>query len=168
MALDYNEVAADGVTYDQCGIDLTGEVDIYGQQVPDFNSGWTQVFKFQAILYTILVCMTVLSFVALFIPGVSVVLLLCVNCAIIPALAAIILTGIRRMNLDGSKCARSLAITEPDTGATFADNGATLRALFIAQCVMYLPTLCCLNCGFKMTLWGDLVNADQGTGFFKQ
>ena len=41
VARDYNEAAVDGATYDQCGIDVTGEVDISGDLQPAFESGWT-------------------------------------------------------------------------------------------------------------------------------
>ena len=58
---------------------------------------------------------------------------------------AMIVTGIRRLDVDGEYCATSTAISEPDTGATFADNAKTLRALFIAQCAMFIPTCCCFN-----------------------
>ena len=58
---------------------------------------------------------------------------------------AMIVTGIRRLDVDGEYCATSTAISEPDTGATFADNATALKTLFIAQCIMYIPTLCCFN-----------------------
>ena len=148
---DYNESAVDGMTYDQCGFERTGEVDIYGQPLPAFESGWTQVFRFQRILYTIMLSMAASTILSLCIPMISAFCMCCVNCAACPLVAAMILTGIRRLNADGETCAESLAIVEED-GTTFSDNGATLRALFIAQCVMYIPTLCCFNCSLMLSL----------------
>ena len=111
--------------------------------------------------------MTATSLLALCIPGVSAVLMCCGNCTICPLVAAMILTGIRRLNDNGALCAQSTAISEADTGATFEDNGATMRALFIAQCVMYIPTFCCFNFGFQFSLVGDAANNQHGTGVFQ-
>ena len=139
VALDYDENAVDGMTYDQCGIDWSDEVDIYGQPRPLYESGWTVVFKFQAILYTILLCMSSLALLGLCIPGISCCLMCGMTLSYCPTLAAIILTGIRLLNDNGKLCARSTAISDADTGATFKDNGETMRALFIAQCVLFIP-----------------------------
>ena len=125
----------------------SGEVDIQGELLPAFESGWTQVFKFQAIFYTVFVPIACLSLLGLFYAHALLASVTCVNVAMCVLAAAMILTGVRRLNADGQLCANSTAVSEPDTGATFADNATTLRALFIAQCVMYLPTCCCFNIG---------------------
>ena len=70
--------------------------------------------------------------VSLVFPFVSAVCMCCVNCSSIALLGAIIMTGIKRLNEDGKLCAESTAISNVETGETFADNGATMRALFIA------------------------------------
>ena len=127
----------------------------------EFDSGWTQVFKFNAIIYTVILTMSGVSLLALAVPGLSAGILCCTNCAILPLIAAMILTGIRRLNTDGDLCASSPAISDAETNETFADNGATLKALFIAQCVLYLPMLCCFNCGFQLTFIGDIANYEE-------
>ena len=143
VALDYNEAAVDGASYDQCGLVDRREVDIQGELLPAFESGWTQVFKFQAILYTVLVFGACLSLLGLFYPHALLASVTCVSVAMCLLAAAIIMTGVRRLNADGQLCADSTAVSEPGTGATFKDNAKTLRALFIAQCVLYFPT-----CGY--------------------
>ena len=145
VALDYNEAAVDGLTYDQCGIDWSEEVDVYGRPRALYESGWTLVFKFQAILYMTLLCMSGLSLLALCIPGISCCLMCGMGCSYCPTIAAIILTGVRLLN-DNHLCRRSTAVSDADTGATFADNGETMRALWIAQCVLFLPTFYVLGC----------------------
>ena len=96
VALTYNETAVEGLTYDQCGKDMTGE-----HWMRDYESGWTQVFKFQAILNMIFLCISGLSLFAMCVPGVSCCLMCCGNCLGCPMLAAIILTGIRGLNSNG-------------------------------------------------------------------
>ena len=94
------------------------------------------MFKFNAILYAILMSIAATSMLCLWVPGCSCALMCCNICGMLPLLAAIITTGIRRLNSNGSVCAYSTAIVDPVTGETFADNGATMKALFIAQCVL--------------------------------
>ena len=122
--------------------------------MPAFDSGWTQVFKFHAILYTMIIPMTCLSLIGSCIPQASQASMFCVNWSMCLLVVAMIVTGIRRFNVDGEYCATSTAISEPDTGATFADNATALRTLFIAQCIMYIPTLCCFNFAHIYTFFG--------------
>ena len=107
VATAYNEVALDEKhLYDNCGFepDLAA-VDALGNPVASFETGWTQVFKFQAIMYTIIVTLTSLAVLVLFVPTASGFCLLCVNCAICPLIAAIIMTGVRVLNTNGKVCA---------------------------------------------------------------
>ena len=84
------------------------------------------------MLYAIMISITSCSMVSLVLPAVSAVCMCCVNCSIIPLIGAIVMTGVRRLNDDGKLCAASTAISSVETGETFAENGATMRALFIA------------------------------------
>ena len=145
VAVAYNEASVDGTTYDQCGIALTVQTDINDEILPDYESGWTQVFHFQAMLYTMIVVMSCVSLIPI-----SYVLYstwICVNCTMCLAIPAMIVTGMKRLGENGELCALSTAISEPDTGATFADNATMMENLFKAQCVMYILTCCCFNIG---------------------
>ena len=160
-ALDYDDNAVDGMTYDQCGINWSDDVDAYGRPLEPYESGWTLVFKFQAVLYTILLCMGSLALLGMCIPGISCCLMCGMLCSYCPTIAAIILTGIRLLNDNGQLCASSTAISDADTGATFKDNGETMRALWIAQCVLFIPTTCAIMFGMQVTLMGDVANLEE-------
>ena len=141
---------------------------MFGNPVGLYTSGWTQVFKFQAILYAIIVSLTAFSVLVLWLPVVSGVCMCCVNCAVCPLVAAIILTGVRVLNSNGKTCTYSQAISDVETGETFSDNGATMKALFIAQCALHIPTLICFNVGLQLTFYGDAANASEKTGIMQQ
>ena len=104
-ATAYNELALDDTAYDQCAfVPVVGELDRLGNPVAPYSSGWTQVFKFQAIMYTIIVSLTGAAVLVLFVPTASGFCLLCVNCAICPLVAAIIMTGVRVIGSNGKEC----------------------------------------------------------------
>ena len=148
VATAYNATAIDNEhLYDNCAYEPSTELDRLGNPVGAYESGWTQVFKFQAIMYTIIVSLTGAAVLVLCVPAASGFCLLCVNCAICPLIAAIIMTGIRVLNTNGKECAIQTAISDPLTGETFADNGATAKALFITQCALHIPTVICFNVG---------------------
>ena len=148
-ATAYTELAIDNKhTYDQCAFEpVVGELDRLGNPVAPYSSGWTQVFKFQAIMYTIIVSLISAAVLVLCVPVMSGCCLLCVNCAICPLIAAIIMTGVRVLSSNGKECSYQHAISNPETGETFADNWSTAKALFIAQCALHIPTLICFNVG---------------------
>ena len=104
-ATAYNELALPDNFYDQCAfVPVVGELDRLGNPVAPYSSGWTQVFKFQAIMYTIIVSLTGAAVLVLFVPTASGFCLLCVNCAICPLVAAIIMTGVRVIGSNGKEC----------------------------------------------------------------
>ena len=148
-ATAYNELAIDDKhMYDQCAFEpVVGELDRLGNPVAPYSSGWTQVFKFQAIMYTIIVSLLGAGLVVLCVPVMSCFCLICVNCAICPMVAALIMTGIRVLNTNGKECSYQQAISNPETGETFADNWSTAKALFIAQCALHIPIIICFNVG---------------------
>ena len=51
------------------------------------------------------------------------------------------MTGIYRFLLEGNLCA--VITDEVSTGVTFADDANLLKALFNAQCIMYVPLIFC-------------------------
>ena len=142
VAKTYDAAAIDGSTYDGCGIATTGQIDVIADQ-GSFESGWTQVFAFNAIVYAISIAFAGIALVTLWIPMCSACIICGNACLFFPLLAALIMTGIRRLNTTGSLCAYSASISDPATAETFADNGATMKALFIAQCVLQIPMFCC-------------------------
>lgn len=121
-----------GFTYDNCGI-----VREEGSLKGEFTTGWTQVYKFNAIMYTIIVCFAFCGMFCLAVPMASCCGVCCIQIAIFPLIVAIIITGVRTLNATGKACSLSTEIVSE--GVTFGDNGATLKALFITQCVMHVP-----------------------------
>ena len=55
------------------------------------------------------------------------------------------MTGIYRFLLEGNLCA--VITDEVSTGVTFADDANLLKALFNAQCIMYVPLIICFTAG---------------------
>ena len=152
-AAAYDENAANTLTYDQCG-------GVFGEEDLVKATGWTQAFKFQAILYTIMVTIYSVSILSLCIPFVNQCIMCCQICTICPMVAAIILTGVRRLNTSGSVCAANTTdIVDTETGDTFATNGQTMKAIFIAQCVMYLPTVIAASVSIQLSIMGEAMNA---------
>ena len=99
------------------------------------------------------------SILSLAIPFVNQCIMCCQICTICPMIAAIILTGVRRLNMTGKVCAANATeVVDPESGDTFATNGQTMKALFIAQCVMYIPTLICTFGSIQMSIMGETMN----------
>ena len=128
--VQYDALDTAPTNYDGCGLDST-EVPAYLVNGM-IETGWTQVFRFNAIMYTIIVSFVGVAMLCLAVPACSGVTLCCAFCAVTPLFAAIILTGVRRFNSNGDLCASSTAISNSETLETFMDNAATLKALFIA------------------------------------
>ena len=101
VAKTYDAAAIDGSTYDECGIDTTGQIDVFGNQV-SFKSGWTQMFAFNAIVHAILIAFIGVAMVTLWVPLCIAFVLCCNACVFIPLLVALIMTGVRRLNTTGS------------------------------------------------------------------
>lgn len=59
----------------------------------------------------------------------------------------IFLTGARRFNIDGNSCAENAMVYDEASGASWADDGELIKALFIAQIVMAAPLMCTLCLG---------------------
>ena len=119
------------------------------------------MFKFNAIMYAIFMAFAATSMVCLWVPTCSAFIMCCNFCAITPLFVAIIMTGVRRLNSNGTQCAESTAISDPATGETFADNGDTMKALFIAQCVLQCPMGCFIAFAMQTTMLGDAANAEH-------
>ena len=101
VAKVYDAAAIDGSTYDGCGIDTTGQTDIMGNQAT-FESGWTQIFKFNAIVYAIFIGFSGVALVTLWVPLCSAFVLCCNTCLFLPLMVAVIMTGVRRLSAAGS------------------------------------------------------------------
>ena len=112
-----------------------------GSDAP-FKSKWTMVFRFNAILYTIMSALLVCSCGGLVYVGIMATALTCINCTGAAHLAAIIVTGIMRLNSTGSTCALNETAYN-EAGDSWSSDGSTLKALFIAQCSLLIPFGCC-------------------------
>ena len=156
-AIEYNEdplnaLAAnpdrtfDITPYDACGGDMNGNAN--------FTTDWVMIYRYNAIMYTILLSFVVGSCLCLFVPPVMFGGICCFMCAGLPTIAAIIMTGIRRFSYEGNMCALSTDVVGEDL--TFADDAGTLKAVFIAQCAMHVPTFICFMVGFQINLLGTI------------
>ena len=126
-------------------------------EVDEANStGWTTAFKYNAVIYLILMILTVLMLCCMIIPGVPPGAVTgatgCIVCFGTPLLAGAILSAVRVGSENGAPCAESELITyqdeeDPTVFTTFALNAATLKTLFIIQFVFLCPMQCCAICG---------------------
>lgn len=161
----YYSLLGTASAFDEIAIQTQGALkyDNCGQVREDselpFETGWTQAFKFQAVLYTIMVALYAISILSLCVPFLNQCIMCYQICTICPMIAAIILTGVRRLSTNGKVCAATNDIVDAETGETFADNGSTMKALFIAQCVMYIPSIIATSVGLQLSIMGDATNA---------
>ena len=145
--------------YDQCGFTpdwiTEGEAD-------KTSTGWTTAFKYNAIIYMILMIITVLMLCCMIIPGIPPAAVTagtgCVVCFGTPLLAGAILSAVRVNSELGSACHGNIsdlsyleAFEDSTDGlpafTTFAMNGDLMKALFVMQLVFLCPMQCCALCG---------------------
>ena len=157
--LEENETNADKDGhnwFDQCGFtpvdwDTEGEAD-------KTSTGWSTAFKYNAVIYMILMIITALMLCCMIIPGVPPSAVTggtgCIVCLWIPLLAGAILSCARVLSDLGSACHANEATMSyidfeetPPIGSTFAMNGDVLKLLFIMQFVFLCPMQCCALCG---------------------
>ena len=146
--------------YDQCGF---SPVDWATEGEADKTStGWTTAFKYNAIIYMILMIITVLMLCCMIIPGIPPSAVTagtgCVVCFGTPLLAGAILSAVRVNSDLGTACHENTSdisyIDTSDTDTTgtavfttFAMNGDAMKILFIMQLVFLCPMQCCALCG---------------------
>ena len=141
--------------YDQCGKDpvdwvTDGEAD-------KTSTGWTTAFKYNAIIYMILMILTVLMLCCILIPGVPPAAVTgatgCIVCFGTPMLAGGILSAVRLNSDLGTACSTYLGVSYIDTedasaiATTFSMNADMMKLLFIIQFVFLCPMQCCAICG---------------------
>lgn len=148
--------------YDQCGNTVVDWKK--PEEVEKTSTGWTVVYKYNAIINLILLVLTVLMLCCVVIPGAPSNLIFvangCIICLGTPLLAGPILAAVRTGSDLGTKCGENPMVTfVPDvatttTGAevdldwnTFAIDAAILKTLFIVQFVFLCPMQCCAICG---------------------
>ena len=147
--------------YDQCGF---SPVDWATEGEADKTAtGWYTAFKYNAIIYMILLILTTLMLCCMIIPGVPPSAVTgatgCIVCFGTPLLAGAILSAVRVNSELGTACYENASdisyldvsadttSTEMATFTTFAMNGGALKALFIMQFVFLCPMQCCALCG---------------------
>ena len=140
--------------YDQCGFvpDWTTE-----GSADATSTGWTTAFKYNAIIYMMLMIFTSLMLLCMIIPGVPPAFVSgaagCVICLGTPMLAGGILSAVRVNSDLGTACSANIVnissydFENPVNSSTFLENGALLRLLFIMQFVFLCPMQCCALCG---------------------
>ena len=139
--------------YDQCGF---SPVDwVTEGKADETSTGWTTAFKYNAIIYMILMIITALMLCCMIIPGVPPTAVTgatgCIVCFGTPLLAGAILSAVRLNSELGTACNKNTTgISYLDTdgvGTTFAMNGDMMKLLFIVQFVFLCPMQCCAICG---------------------
>ena len=150
---DAYDIANEPATYDMCGFG-TDESGV------EFNTKWSMVFRFQAVFYLLITSMLGMGCLGLVIPP-CVFCTCCATCGTMCIqMAALITAGIMRFRSTGDKCS-AVDIAYNADGDSFASDGETYKALFIAQCAMAVPLGCFLMCALQMSGF-SAVNKEGG------
>ena len=140
------DVDVDFIQYDFCGEPLVTDADPDG--TVQFDTNWSLVYRFNAIVYTILTGMVMCSCTGLIYTKIFSATLSCLQIAGLVHIVAIILAAVYRFNDDGKKCAANA--TEYDLlGNSWESDGALFRKLFIAQCSLLIPFCMCACIGMR-------------------
>ena len=134
-ATAYNEVSDSEVAYDRCG-------GIYDSQNEPDGTKWTQVYKFNYVLYMVFIIHFAASLLCTcFTPAMSICICM-FACSACPFLASFILTGIRLLNSVGSACADTNFVYNEDANLSFDDDADFMKKIWIAQLAMHIPIMC--------------------------
>ena len=160
QAEDYN-AANPLTTYDDCG-------GAYGADAIN-NSGWTMIYKFNFIIYTIMASLAGSALLCVPCAPAAICPAFCFACAGMPTFVAMILTGIRLNNNNGDICAANEAAyaTLDGEDLTFAGDAEFMRKLWITQISMHIPLICFMTCGVQMAFMGLAMYTGSGDSSIK-
>ena len=130
------------LSYDKCGGVSPGDYD--------YNTHWSMLYRFNAILYLIYTSLIAASALCICIPPCLVCPACCLVCASLPTMVAIALTATWRFNQAGTLCAsnETLYTLDGTKDMTFAEDAARLKTVFIAQAALHVPFGVCGAVGF--------------------
>ena len=132
-ASDFDALLDDASTKPTTSYDWCGSTEAH-------NTNWSTIYRFNAILYTIVSSFLLVSFFGIIKVECLFCSLGCVSCANLPTFICIIFTGIMRFNNSGADCAES------KVDDLFVEDAATMKGLFIAQCILFIPFTCLITC----------------------
>ena len=138
--------------YNQCG-GLTSDVE-----GAEFTTNWTLVYKFNTILYILMTSMLAMGCLGMVFPPL-IACISCSMCGLCAQTAAIITGGIYRFRSEGAECA--LVGTAYEGENSWETDGATLKALFIAQCCLAVPMGCFLGCAMAGVTVGTTLKYEE-------
>merc|ERR1712079_58388 len=107
------------------------------------DTTWSLIFALNGGVYLTLTILTLCLICSAIIGPLAICGACLIGCAQCAHLAALIVTGVLRYSDDGKECA-SRDTQKVSEDVTFADVGATIEGLFIAQCVLYCFYGCCI------------------------
>ena len=134
-------------TLDEEAYDLCGGI-------VDGSTQWTLILKFNAYLFTIMSALICCSFTGVIWWQVYRCVNTLLGCGNLTLWICIFFTGAYEFNTDGHLCAENTMVYDEASGASWADDGELIKALFIAQTVMALPLMCMLCLGLCV---GELI-----------
>ena len=134
--------------YDQCGGIYIGDEEI---EKPE--TGWYQVYRYNAILYLIIsIIIGMGCFCVPWAPGLA-----CPSCLFMctgaPTVTAVILTGVRLFNHRGQLCAQNETIYSVDEELSFANDATMLHKLWLTQLILHVPFGVCAVLGVMSSLF---------------
>ena len=129
------------------------------------DTSWTMVYRFNSYLYLTMTIMLAFSCFGLVYTQIFAGTLACLQLGNCVNLSAIIVTGVYQFGMSGARC--SLNLKEYNGEAdTFANDSLLLKTLFITQCSLFIPFICCTwvglftgCCGGAMGAMGDVQKA---------
>ena len=154
-ASDFDAVLAEASTKPITSYDWCGSTEAH-------NTNWSSIYLFNAILYTTVSAFLIISFIGIIKVQLLKASLCCVNTASFAILICIVFTGISRFNIAGTNCAES------KVDDLFAEDGATLKNLFIAQCILLVPFNCLVSCTMFTAGAAAVMKQSRDDDFWKE
>ena len=142
QALAVVDPAAQVLTYDNCN---SGSDTVAVSYENDTN--WTIMYRFNMVVYSLFSGMLFCSFGGLVYSKLLQATLSCLQITGLVHLVALLLIAVLRFNSNGLACA-SNASEYDDDGNSFESDSMTTKALFIAQCSLFIPFCACTCIGY--------------------
>ena len=111
------------------------------------TTNWTFVLKFNTYLFLVMSALLITSFIGLCRWQVYSCVNTLLGCGNFVLWICIFLTGVNRFSVNGDTCALNESVYDEASGASWASDAATIRALFVAQATLSLPMMCTVCVG---------------------
>ena len=148
QAINYNEskeVATGEVVVDK--IDYYDLCQSTETLALDIDTRWTFMYRVNMMVYAMLSGMLFCSFGGLIYSKLLQATLSCLQIAGAAHLFALLLIGVLRFNSSGLTCATKDVVYDTE-GHSWESDAATVKALFIAQCTLFIPFCACTCIGY--------------------